>query len=112
MLSAVAEPCPDRATESEITRLQREDPNYATSRGLTVVHFVTKGNLIHDGQWMMISRAWGKRSRNILETNLKLLSRYHQNHIRVSLLLVFTPPSSVSHDPRADWDRRNLLPTV
>lgn len=73
----------DQATENAVSQFEKEDPDYATQRGLTVVHFLAEGNSIHNGQWMMISRNWGQQSKNILETSSKLLSPYHQQHIKV-----------------------------
>lgn len=83
--TCVADPRTDQATEIAVSQFEKEDPDYATQRGLTVVHFLAEGNPIHNGQWMMISRNWGQQSKNILETSSKLLSPYHWKHITVRL---------------------------
>jgi len=53
------------------------------------VHFLTPYNTIHDGQWMMLSKAWGVKSRNIVETGTSDLSPFHIKHLEVSGQFIF-----------------------
>ncbi|KAF1984946.1 hypothetical protein K402DRAFT_335501 [Aulographum hederae CBS 113979] len=72
----------DSATEAEVNHLELEDPEYARQRGLSILHFLTDDHRSSEPeQWMMISKAWGKRSRTVLDSNKKKLSEYHQQQV-------------------------------
>lgn len=61
-----------------------EDPGYASDRGLSIVHFLTPPDKHSNEQWMMLSKAWGVNSRNIVETSTSDLSPFHKEHLEVS----------------------------
>ncbi|KAF9639079.1 hypothetical protein BFW01_g9976 [Lasiodiplodia theobromae] len=78
----------DAMVESEAKRLRMEDPEYAASRGLSIVHFESKDpiNTFHQGNWLMLSKKWGYSASNIVDPINKpdgtKLSKYHLKHIK------------------------------
>src|SRR5436853_5838663 len=77
--------------ESEARLLQLENPEYASSCGLSVVHVEKKDPSVRvgTGSWIMMSKAWGVESQNVIDavrddaTASSVLSKYHQQEIKV-----------------------------
>jgi hypothetical protein len=57
----------DADLTSELRRKELEDPRWAESRGISIVHFALDTASRHSGQYMMISTPRGKDSRSIVE---------------------------------------------
>lgn len=80
----------DEMIESEARLLQLENPEYASSCGLSVVHFEKKDPIVRADtvSWIMMSKAWGVESRNVIDavgddaTASSVLSKYHQQEIK------------------------------
>lgn len=81
----------DTMVESEAKRLRLEDPEYAASRGLSIVHFEPKNQAAatRRGNWLMLSKKWGHSTSNIVEPvdinkrHERVLSKYHLEQIQV-----------------------------
>jgi hypothetical protein len=74
-------------TESEVYHLKLENPEWASQRGLSILHFMNTANDQRekslDEQWMMLSKAWGMESGSIVETDLSSLSPFLQEQAMV-----------------------------
>jgi hypothetical protein len=57
----------DAELTSELRRKQLEDPKWAESRGIAIMHFALGTASKHSGQYIMISPPRGKDSRSIVE---------------------------------------------
>ena len=83
--------CADEMIESEARLLQLENPEYASSCGLSVVHFEKKDPIVRErtGSWIMMSKAWGVESNSVIDavrddaTASSVLSKYHQQEVKV-----------------------------
>jgi len=90
--------CTDEMIESEARLLQLENPEYASSCGLSVVHFEKKESMTKADteSWIMMSKAWGVGSQNVIDavrddaTASSVLSKYHQQEVKV--LAIHTLP--------------------
>ena len=112
--------CADEMIESKARLLQLENPEYASSCGLSIVHFEKKDPRVRAGteSWIMMSKAWGVESHNVIDavrddaTASNILSKYHQQEVKV--LAIHTLPgilvlcSSQLTDPEIHESHRLL----
>ncbi|KAI9805280.1 MAG: hypothetical protein M1833_005733 [Piccolia ochrophora] len=64
----------DNTVRSEVLRQQMEDPEWASSRGISIVHFGVGSRLPHGGQWMMLTCPSGRDSTHVVEHDKSRLS--------------------------------------
>ncbi|KAF2118616.1 hypothetical protein BDV96DRAFT_643854 [Lophiotrema nucula] len=79
----------DQIIESEVKQSRLEDPAYAATRGLSVLHFDQMDNYQLESQpWVLLTKAWGAQSKNVVEpaddaTIAKLLPDYCRDQVKV-----------------------------
>ena len=80
---------PDHVIESEIRLSQLDDPVFAASQGVSVLHFdVVDSSQSGTQPWLMVNKAWGAQSRTVVEpansaSLAKMLPDYCRDELKV-----------------------------
>ena len=68
--------------KSETHNVQMQDPHYAASHGVSIVHFTDLSSDTY-AEWTMLSRPSGKDSDSLPESDISLLPELVQSRIKV-----------------------------